>query len=403
MREFTYTAYDETGGRRQGEITAASLESARFKLKERGLVPVQVDHVDATADRISTFLRFNRRPGSADVEILTSQLSLLLGNGIKIDRALENARKGIKNNRLRKIVSQVYEDIKRGTPLSLALEKNPDVFDPLYVSVVRIGETTGRLGDIFSQLAANLSFKQKVAAETRQAMIYPAIISLVCLLSVLFILNFIVPKFSVLFSSMKNLPIYTDILLKASHICRKYQLVIPGAAAGLFFLAARLKKKAYFKKQLDILVLKVPVVRRLCYTLENLRFTSSLSILLKSGVVLSEALDYAVQSVGNLAIRKQLLIVKNEIKQGGKFSEAMTRTGFLPEIFAGLLEVGEQTGNLAEVFSEMEQRLKSQYEGQVANLITIIEPLMIIFMSLVVGSIVAIMLLSMVSVNDINF
>lgn len=403
MKNFVYTAYDGAGARHQGELSAINTESAKFKLKELGLIPVKIDHVDTAANKVNELLQFNRRPRLSEVEFLTSQLSLLLKNGVKIDRALEIAKKGIRNNRLRKIVDEVCDDVRRGTPLSVSLEKNLDVFDLLYVSIVRIGEATGRLPDIFAELASNLNFRQKISVKTRQAMIYPSIIFIVCLLSVLFIFNFIVPKFTVLFSGMRDLPIYTDILLGVSDIFRKYQFIMLAAIVGFSILIVRIRKKGRFRSLMDVVVLRVPITRQLCYTLENLRFTSSLAILLKSGLVLTEALDYAIKSIGNIFLRKQLMIVKDEIKQGKKFSAAMAKTGFLPDVFDGLMEVGEQTGNLSEVFSEMEKRLRSLYEERVTALITVIEPIMIIFMGLVVGSVVVVMLLSMVSISDINF
>jgi type II secretory pathway component PulF len=154
---------------------------------------------------------------------------------------------------------------------------------------------------------------------------------------------------------------------------------------------------------IDRLLLNIPVVRPLCYTLENFRFSSSLAILLKSGVVLSDAFDYAVRSIGNVFLQKQLMLVTKEIKQGQKLSAAMAKTGFLPDIFEGLLEVGEQTGNLGEVFSEIETRMRDRYEDSVTSLITLIEPVMILVMGLIVGSVVVVMLLSMVSISDIDF
>ena len=202
---------------------------------------------------------------------------------------------------------------------------------------------------------------------------------------------------------MRDLPIYTNILLGVSDIFRKYQFIMLAAIVGFSILIVRIRKKGRFRSLMDVVVLRVPIIRQLCYTLENLRFTSSLTILLKSGVVLTEALDYAIKSIGNIFLRKQLMIVKDEIKQGKKFSAAMAKTGFLPDVFDGLMEVGEQTGNLSEVFSEMEKRLRSLYEERVTALITVIEPIMIIFMGLIVGSVVVVMLLSMVSISDINF
>jgi type II secretory pathway component PulF len=234
-------------------------------------------------------------------------------------------------------------------------------------------------------------------------MLYPSIIFVVCMLSVIFIFNFIVPKFSVLFSNINELPIYTHFLLAVSDIFRRYQFAGFVAIIITIILLVKIKKNDRFKRLIDTLILKIPVIRSLCYTLENFRFSSSLAVLLKSGVVLSEAFDYAIKSIGNVFLQKQLMLVNREIKQGQKLSAAMAKTGFLPDIFEGLLEVGEQTGNLTEIFSEMEARMKDLYEDSVINLITLIEPIMILVMGLIVGSVVVVMLLSMVSISDINF
>lgn len=402
MEKFVYTAYDAAGIKYQDELPAINRQAVTRKLKEMGLIPVKIKKLDASK-KFTGILTFNRQPNFFEVEFFTSQLSILLKGGIKIDRSLEIVKKGIKNNRLRKILEGIYENIRRGEKLSRALEKYPDVFDPLYVSIASIGEATGHLPEAFSDIADNLNFRMEVLKKTRQAMVYPSIIFTVCLLSIIFIFNFIVPKFSVIFAGMEELPVYTNILLLVSAIFRKYQFIILAAAIGFLVIIMKIKKRDVFRRGRDALVLKLPLTRQLCYNLENLRFTSSLAILLRSGVVLTEALDYAIKSIGNLLIQKQMTIVKEEIKQGKKLSESLAKINFLPEIFNGIIEVGEQTGDLAGVFFEMEKRLKDTYESRVTGLVNLIEPIMILFMGLVVGSVVVVMLLSMVSISDINF
>jgi len=403
IARFEYLVYDEAGARLQGQVDAVSPESARSKLKEQGLIPIRIERVDATAPNTRGVFHFSKAPGLGDIEFLTSQISLLLRNGIKIDRALETARVGIKNNRLKEIVTEIYDDVRRGISFSAALENYPDVFDPLYVSIVRIGEVTGRLADVSVDLAANLNFRQKISSKTRQALIYPAIILSVCLLSIFFIFNFIVPKFSIIFSGMKTIPVYTQAILTTSEIFRTYQIILPVLIVGISFFVYRNRKSRQVRRLKDMLMLRVPMAKQICYSLENVRFASSLAILLRSGVMITSALDYAIQSVGNVYIRKKLKRVKDEVRQGKKFSEAMAKTGFFEDIFVGLIEVGEQTGDLSEIFTEISDRLRLNYEEKVSNLIVIIEPVMILFMGLVVGSVVVAMLLSLVSINDIEF
>ena len=400
---FVFIAYDESGARHVGGVSAIDMESAKLKLKEMNLIPVKITSTESHGKKNRAFFPFQSKPKLSDVEFLTSQLALLLKNGVKIDRALEIARKGIKNVILARIIEDIHGEIRRGTPISVCLEKYPDVFDSLYISLVKIGETTGRFAHVFENIADNLSFRKKIIADTRQAMIYPALIFAVCVLSVFFIFNFIVPRFSTIFSSMETVPIYTEVFLRISKLFRKCQYFIVPAVLGIIAFGSRLWKNEYLKRTIDAIVLRIPVTRGITCNLENLRFASAISVLLKSGVVLNQALDHAVSAVGNVWMKKKLLIVKKEIREGKRLGETISKTGFFPLEFNGLIEVGEETGSLAEVFSEIEERLKTNYEKKVAGLITLIEPIMIIIMGLIVGGLVVVMLLSIVSLSDIDF
>jgi len=311
--------------------------------------------------------------------------------------------KTIKNLKFKRAVTQIHGDIRSGMALSRALEKFPDIFDPMYVSISSIGEATGKLALAFEQIAANLAFRKNVLSKTRQALIYPSVIFMVCILSIVFIFNFVVPKFEVLFAGMKSLPIYTDILLTVSRVFTQYQWLILVLVVGIPLWVKQMNKIVFVKALLDTLMIKTPVLRYLAYSLENLRFVSSMAILLKSGVLLVDALGYSIRSIGNRRIQMQLLSARDEVRQGKKLSETLARTGFLPDIFIGVIEVGEQTGNLTEIFTDMEDRFKDDYEHRLNGMITLLEPIMILVMGLIVGSVVVIMLLSIVSVNDLNF
>ena len=403
MKNFRYKAYDPSGMLKQGELQAVSPESAKFKLKEDGLIPVSISDAQKGWAPLKEQLTIETRPKTADIEELTNRLALLLKNGIRVDRAIEFALKGIRNRRLGKIMDTVHSDIRKGDRLSDTLAKFPEVFGTLYISIVRVGEQSGELAQSFDYIASNLAFHKTILAKTRQAMLYPLVILLVCLGAVLFVFNVVIPRFSSIFEGMENLPGYTQLLLAASDFFVKYQLVIfPALAAALIGLWW-MRDHERVKGVQHTLAARVPVVRSLTNTLENLRFASALAMLLASGVVLSDALEHAVDAVSNRHIKKRLLSVKPRIRQGEKLSETLEAVGFLPDAFDGLVEVGEQTGNLTEVFREMEARLRADYENRVASLITLIEPIMIVVMGLIVGSIVVALLLSIVSVNDLVF
>jgi type II secretory pathway component PulF len=405
MNQYTYTAYDVAGAKHQGEISAVDLRSAQFKIKEMGLIPVKLDVLSALQKSVSSRFQILARikPGLSDVEFFSSQMAMLLKNGIRIDKALGTTVKTIRNVQFKRAAVQIHNEIRSGIALSRSLEKFPDIFDPMYISIASIGEATGKLAGAFEQIAANLSFRKNVRSKTRQALIYPSVIFMVCVLSIVFIFNFVVPKFEVLFSGMKTLPIYTELLLTISRFFTEYQWWLLGVAIAVPIWVKQMNKIQTVKSLMDMLLINIPVVRYLSYSLENLRFVSSMAILLKSGILLVDALGYAIRSIGNVRVQKQLISARGEVKQGRKLSEALTRTGFLPEIYIGVIEVGEQTGNLTEIFSDMEARFKDDYENRLAAMITLLEPIMILVMGLIVGSVVVIMLLSIVSVNDLNF
>lgn len=403
MNTYRYKAYDAAGSANEGELSATTIISARMKIKAMGLTLVRLEKSVAGSGRLFRFLHFNRKPKLADIEILTSKLALLLGNGVKIDRALDIVKKGRSNKVLEKLVDELYEEIRKGVHLSVAMEKYPDVFDPLYISVIRIGEATGHLGESFSDMAVNLSFRRAIRQKTLEALFYPGFIFVLCCLAVIFMFDFIVPKLSVVFSGMKDLPFYTQFMLSISSFVRQYQWIMLGGAVLMGYIFTRVRHKKWFIRIYDAVMLKIPGIRNMYLTLENLRFVSSLAILLKNKVVISEALEHGVKVVGNLYVKNKLLNVKNEVRQGEKLSVVMAKTDLFSDAFDGLIEIGEQTGNLAGIFHEMEIRLKIDYENSVSAMIKIIEPVMIVVMGSIVGSVVIVMLLSIVSLNEIGF
>ncbi len=403
MNKYQYKAYDAVGSANEGELSAPTVISARTKIKAMGLTLVRLEKSGAGSGRLRHFIQFNRKPKLAEIEVLTSKLALLLGNGVKIDRALDIIKNGRSNKVLEKLVNDIYEEIRKGVHLSVAMGKYPDVFDPLYTSVIRIGEATGHLGESFSDMAANLSFRRSIRQKTLEALFYPAFIFVLCCMAVFFMFDFIVPKLSVVFAGMKDLPFYTQFMLSISSFVQQYQLIMLGGGILLGFLYTRIRKKKWFVRFYDALMLKIPGVRNMYLTLENLRFVSSLAILLKNKVVISDALEYGVKVVENLFVKNKLINVKNEVRQGNKLSVVMAKTELFSDAFDGLIEIGEQTGNLAGIFHEMEIRLKTDYENSVSAMIKIIEPVMIVVMGSIVGSVVIVMLLSIVSLNEVGF
>jgi general secretion pathway protein F len=403
MKKYRYRAYDASGVLKEGEKTGVSRESVKFKLKETGYIPVSITDAGSQANHLKDKLRVRISPGTEQIEELTSRLSILLKNGIKVDSAIQYAQKGIASPRLKDIMEGIHDDIRKGIKLSDSMEKHPDIFDALYVNMVRVGEESGNLARSFSDISDALKFQRYIRSKTRQAMIYPMIILFVCAGAILFMFNFVVPRFSSLFEGETEIPFYTRLLLDATDFFRHYQFLVLILFIASFVCLYLIKDNIRVKSMLHYIAAGTPLIKNLTFTRENLRFASTLSMLLASGVVISESLEHAVDSVSNIYVKRKLGVVRKRVRHGEKLSQVLMDAGFLHVTFEGLVEVGEQTGNLAEVFSEMKQRLQKDYEDRINALLTFIEPAMIVVMGLLVGSVVVGLLMSMVSINDMVF
>ena len=401
MLSFKYEAYNKEGLKIQGVMEALDVALVKANLKQEGLVPIQVKE-NGTEQRLFQHFKIKRRIGLSQLEFFSSEISILLKNGIKIDRALDIVRKGVKDEAFRKIVENVYGEIRHGVSLSSALEKESKVFDPLYVTLISIGEKTGKLAEVFSDIEKNLKFRKQVTSKIQQAIFYPSFILAFCILALIFIFDFIIPRFSALFDAGISIPLYTQLLMDVSSFFRTYQVgIFVGLAAGLLVLA-RVARTEPFKKALDFVLYRTPAVSSLVMNLENLRFSTALRVLLQNNILIDEALGYAVDAVGNRYFRKRIRFLQKDIKQGSELSHMLAKTYFFPPGFISLIEVGEHSGNLAEIFQELEERFRIRFEENVARFTTLIEPLLILIMGCIVGSIVIAMLMSIVSLQDIK-
>lgn len=401
MIKFSYKAYDSSGAEKKGSISAVSKESAIFKLKEDGLIPVQLKKENKDDLSVKFSKGFSFRSVTYEIEEFTSRLSLLLKNKIKIDKALGLSIKGITHEKLKAPVTEITNEVRKGVKLSESMSKYPDLFDNLYITMVKVGEESGDLSKAFLSIAESLAFRRDILSRTRQAMIYPMIILSICIGSVFFIFNFIVPRFSVIFQQEKDLPGYTKLLLGLSDFFLNYQVFFIPALIISGFLLWYFRNIEVVKKAKSFIAVKFPFIKGLTFTYENLRYSSAISMLLSNGVVLSDALEYSTDSVSNSYIKDLVTPVKNKVRQGESLSSSLENIDFFPEIYDGLIEAGEQTGSLGEVFFEMEARIKKDYEKKITGLLTALEPIMIVIMGVIVGSVVVGLLLSMVSVNDI--
>jgi type II secretory pathway component PulF len=400
MAQFRYEVFDSAGARSSGELESVSIQQAREQLIKQGLLVKSIEEIGIKASGFSfSFERITL----ADIEFLTSELSVLLDAGLKVDQGIELLRSSSKKPMLTDMLDKISKQMRSGKQLSEALVAFPKYFDPLYVNLVSIGEATGRLADVFKELSKDLGFKRELQQKVMQALTYPTVILFVCVISVLFIFNYVVPNMASLFEGQSDLPIYTLILLNSAAWLQKYQLVV--AAAFLILVGALLvfRKHPLIEKMKQKLNTTIPVVKTAVVLVERIRFNSGLAMMLNAGVPVDRALQLASGNIRNMALRQEILIALAKIKRGDQLSTSLRQTRIFPDFFASLLKVGEESGQLSRIFNEIAQRSQREFSNWVTRVTSLLEPILIVVMGGIVGGVVVVMMLSITSVTDAGF
>jgi len=391
MNRYSYKAFDQAGAPLKGVLSALDQDDARQQLKARGLL---VSELQPEQKRRS--FSISSKLSLSDLEFLTAELSVLLDAGLKIDKGVEVLARSASKPAQAELLNKISGDLKKGLQLSQVLRQT-GVFDPLYINLVEIGETTGQLAQMFRKLAEDLAFRRDLQQKVTQAMTYPAVVLSVCLGALLFILNFVVPNMAQMFRGQQDLPIYTEILLGTADWFGQYQWYLL-----LFLLAlAALVKSSWHKPQWQAVIsrmqLRLPFIRTLTLLLERIRFNGALSMMLNAGVSIDQAMTLAAGSVRQPQLRHELESAIARVKRGEQLSAVLGQSRIYPQFYQSLLVVGEETGELGRIFNEITNRSQKEFSQWVLRFTSLLEPLMILFMGGLVGGVVVILMMSITS------
>ncbi|WP_404401720.1 type II secretion system F family protein [Idiomarina seosinensis] len=396
MARFQFKGFDESGGKRSGDVEAEDIQLAVTQLEKDGLL------VTSIKPRKSAGFGFSNGPTLADIEYFTSELSVLLESGLRVDKGLGILLKHMDNERLKPVIKQITARLKSGVQLSEALAEHPNVFDELYTSLVRVGEESGDLGGVFKRLANELKERKELRAVIQQALVYPAVILVVCIVSVLFVFNFVVPNLTNLFSDMQTLPWYTSALLGVSDWVQQYQIYVGLALAIIIVAATRYKHHATIKRISQYLRERLPLVKTLSLLSERARFSSALAVMLESGVAVDRAIGLAKNTISQQTLWQQVNSASEKLKRGESISGTLGSTALFSGYYRSLIVVGEESGEISRVFAEIADRSRGELNAWVKRLTTLLEPLLILTMGAIVGTVVVVMMLSINSITDVS-
>jgi len=399
MPLFQYQAVDTVGGRKRGEVNAANEEEAILRLSHDGLLVAKIS-LSRQSEPSLTVLS-SKKLGLAELDRFTTELSLLLRNGVRIDRGLTVLLGNAVSAAERRFLQELLDKVRGGEALSTALRAQGALFSETYLNLVVAGEASGRLSDVFEQLAADLKYRRKLQNQIIQALTYPLVILFVCVASIVFVFNYIVPQMAPLFSNAVELPGYTKLLLSSSQWIRDYQLYVALSFPLLILTGTRLMSSRQRRDEILASLMRWPVIGGLILAVNQVQANSTLSITLASGLSVDRAFGLAAHSVQNKELKQSLIVAQERVRRGDSISAVLRGNPLYPDFSHSLIEVGEESGDLEPCFTELADRARSNFELKINQMTAILEPVLILFMGGVVGGVVVTMLLSVVSVNDI--
>jgi len=409
MPAYSFEAVDEQGQARKGVVEADTARSARSQLRTQGLIPLAVEPVNAglgastDAAGIRTAGWFTAKVfNGARLAIWTRQLAGLVSAGLTLERALTALMDEADTEPERNLMAALRAEVNAGAPFGRALAQHPNEFAPIYVAVIDAGEQSGHLGQVLNNLADDLEAGQALRNQLIGAALYPAIVSLVAVVIVLFLMGYVVPQVAHVFAGSKQaLPFLTVVMLAASDGVRAYGgwLLLMLLAGGWAFFQA-LKQDA-FRLRFDAAWLKLPLLGKLTRGYNAARFASTLAMLVGAGVPILKALQAAAQTLSNQALRADALDALVLVREGAPLGSALAQKKNFPGLLAMFARLGEQTGQLPAMLQRAAQQLSGEVQRRAMQLATLLEPLLIVGMGLVVMLIVLAVLMPIMQLNQL--
>ena len=416
MARFKYVALDSKGKEVHGEIDANTQQLAIARIRERQLFPTKVLVVGGGGGGASA-RRGKAKGGAMQMEIrlpkffyrvktkelttFTRQLSTLVNAGLPLMRALRVLQRQEKNPALKEAVVQMAESIESGTTFAESLASHPKIFDRLFVNMVKAGELGGVLDVVLSRLAEFQEKAEKIRGKVKSAMTYPIVVLVMALSILTFLMMFIVPKFADIFADLmggKGMPPLTQFVMNASEtMVHRLPLVITVLVA-IVVLVKLAAKTTIGRLMLDRFKLHAPVFGTLVTKNSISRFTRTLGTLMSAGVPVLQALNIVKETVGNEVISNAVSVVHDAVKEGENMAPPIASSKVFPPMVVSMVEVGEETGALPDMLMKIADSYDDDVDNAVAAMTSIIEPLLIIFLAVVVGTIVIALFLPLVSI-----
>lgn len=402
MTTFACTVRDSKGQQVTRNIEAGNLAEARAKLREQGLFPIDIKEKQGSDDilaPLTNFLKRFKKVKLKEMVIFTRQFATMINSGVALLRALNVLVDQAQSEIFKGILADVRDGVEEGRSLSEAMAEHPKTFSKLYVSMVSAGEIGGVLDEVLDRLAFFMEGNARLIGQLKSAATYPAVVFFIASAIFIFLLSFVIPIFKEMFDAMGvDLPAFTQLLIDMSNFIREYWYIALFGTIGTVYGIITFVKTPFGKSWLDNVALKAPVFGNIIRKVAVARFTRTLGTLLRSGVPLMTALEITQDTAGNVHIMAGISKVREAVSEGEGMTKPLEQTKMFPPMVTQMIEIGEESGNVDAMLEKVADFYDEEVEQAVKAMTSLLEPLMMVLIGGMVGSMIIGMYLPMFSV-----
>lgn len=400
MATFKYVAKNAESGNVTGKMSADSKELVIDALRKKNLIIISVVEVKDSKATGSSFQSKKVKPD--EIVIFTRQLATMVDAGIPILQGIDALKDQVAHPLFKKVLSNVHEDIQHGASLSASFNKHPNVFDTLFINMVRVGETGGVLSQVLERISTYMEKSLKLQRKVKSALIYPSVIVSMATIITVILLVKVVPTFAGIYDSFdRELPAMTQALINVSEGLKSYLLWIIGFLVVLFFLVRKWYGTPKGARVIDGALLNMPLFGELFCKVAISRFSRTLATLIQSGVPILESLDIVGKTIGNTVLEDVVEDVKNCVREGESIATPLSKSKVFPPMVTRMIGIGEKSGQMEKMLLKISEFYDDQVDAAVEGLTSIIEPLIIGVLGIVIGFIVIALFMPILNITQV--
>ena len=388
METYSYKAVAADGKEKKGSIDADSREAAIKKLKDNGLVPINVK-VQSVLDKDIKLSVFKKKITPREMSVFCRQFASILKAGVSVISALEMLGEQTENKELKASVKKLQSGVEKGSTLSEAMKLEKSVYPELLINMVAAGEASGSLEAAIERMAVQFEKEARLKALVKKAMMYPIVLFVVAIGVMLLMLVYVIPQFNYMFEEIgSELPAYTKVILAVSDFIRKYWYIIIGVIVAVIAAYKYYKKTDRGRRRIDEIKMKLPVFGVLATKTACARFSRTMATLLQSGMSMMDALDIVGETMDNVLFKEGLKKSKNGVALGFNLSAQLAMSGLFPPMVIHMTNIGESTGNLEEMLTNVADYYDEEVEAATQQITALMEPIIIVVMAVIVAILV---------------